>query len=367
MKTIGMDVRMWSHPGIGRYTRELVKELVPLAPDIPFCLLGIPSDRKAISHLAPHSEFRAVSSPIYSILEQWEIPREARTFDLLHVPHFNIPFFYKKKLIVTIHDLIYLYPHSHTLPLLGRSYVRALFKRIVKKADGVLTVSEFTKRELLRLFPKLPDRRIFVTPEAAAVHFRKIEDLQILSSVRKKFKLEKPFILFVGSFKPHKNLPNLMQAVSLLREKRRLDHELVMVGRPDKKNEGILRLATRHSFARILGELNDEELVALYNLADVFVLPSFWEGFGLPILEAMACGAPVVASNRSSLPEVVGKAGFLFDPDRVDALEEVLYNVLVDKELRKKMSLDGLERARCFSWKKTAEETLRVYRQILCG
>ncbi len=367
MKQIGIDVRMWSHPGIGRYIRELVRELVPLAPDMKFCFFGATDHRDPLLRLAPQSEFRQASSPIYSISEQWEIPRQAQGLDLLHVPHFNAPFFSKTKLVVTVHDLIYLYPRSHTLSFLGQAYVRALFQRIVKKAGAILTVSEFTKGELLRFFPTLQKNRIFVTPEAAAAHFRKIEDLETLSSVRKKLKLEKPFILFVGSFKTHKNLPRLIQAVSLLREKRHLDHELVMVGRSDKKNQDVLRFATQHSFVRILGELSDEQLVAIYNLADVFVLPSFWEGFGLPILEAMACGTPVVASNRSSLPEVVGKAGFLFDPDRVDALEDVLYNVLVDKELRKKMSLSGLDRARGFSWRKTAEETLRVYRQILCG
>ncbi|MGH7197453.1 MAG: glycosyltransferase family 4 protein [Candidatus Omnitrophota bacterium] len=343
---IGIDARMWDHPGIGRYLRELSSAM----------------------HAEPFEHelfFMRAGSKIYSLAEQCEIPWKARNFDLLHAPHFNIPVFFGGRLVVTIHDLTYYHSPEVARSPFAKAYVTWLLRAIQKKAVAILTVSEYTKKDLLENFPRIPERRVFVTPEAAAPEFKKIADENILGRIGGKYSLRKPFILFVGSLKKHKNVPVLIEAVARLRAARGIPHELVLTGKRDSANGELAGLVSRHGFVRYIGEAEGRDLPGLYNLADAFVLPSFREGFGLPVLEAMACGTPVVASNRTSLPEVAGEAGLLFDPDRIDALEDVLYNVLNNNELRKNMIQKGFEQAQRFSWKKTAQQTLDVYRRAL--
>ncbi len=316
MKKIGLDARMWDHPGIGRYIRELSRELVNRSTNINISFIGnsrliqdfFGSDKHSIikpSCVEAHSK-------IYSLAEQWEIPQKSSRCDLLHVPHFNIPIFLKKKLVVTIHDLIYLHEPKASRSKFGKVYTTWLLKVIEKKAAAVITVSEYTKNDLLNYFPGLRAERVFVTHEAPSALFKKIEDKSALQRIKQQLGLSRPFVLFVGTLKPHKNLSTLIKAVKILRDKKAIDHELVVVGRKDERQKELLKLIYQNSFVRYLGELPDAELVALYNLADVFVLPSTYEGFGLPAVEAMACGTPVITSNRSSLPEVIGSAGLSF-------------------------------------------------------
>ncbi len=342
MAKIGFDARMADHPGIGRYIRELSRELVadPAGSQITF-LRG--------------------TSPIYSLSEQVEMGWRSRHFDLLHVPHFNIPVMYGGKLVVTVHDLIYLRNDNY----LRYAYVSWLFRVIEKKAAAVITVSEYTKKDLLDHFPSLRPDRVFVTYEAASPIFQKITDSRILDAAKERFAIKKPFVLYVGSLKAHKNIPALIRAMDFLRRGKKIEHELVLVGRSDPKNREMADLLARHSFVRYLGELSDSDLVYLYNMADLFVLPSFWEGFGLPVLEAMACGTPVAVSNRASLPEVAGDAALLVDPASVDGISDVLYNILSDNELRKDRVSKGFDQVKRFSWKNTAQQTLKVYQQVL--
>lgn len=363
--SIGMDARMWDHPGIGRYIRELAAKLVPTAEAKRFALLAPPKFKEAFGPAPSHAEFRNAYSKIYGLDEQFEIAGLSKDLDLLHVPHFNIPIFRKKPLVVTIHDLTYLREPGAAKRRFARQYADYLFKKIAKKAAAVITVSEFTRRDLLAAFPKLDPKKVFVTHEAASPLFGVIEDAELLARVRTRLGLVKPFVLFVGSLKPHKNVPMLIQAVDELRREKGMDHELVLVGRPDPSNKALASLIAQSPFVRALGELSDDDLVPIYNLADAFVLPSFREGFGLPALEAMACGTPVLVSDRSSLPEVVGDAGLVFDPRQVDALTELLYNVLRNGQLRKNMKQSGRVRAAQFSWERAAEETLRVYERVL--
>lgn len=344
---MAVDVRMRTHPGIGRYITELTQKLPVCGADFSFNFLD------------------SARAPIYGFGEQWEIPKLAARTDLLHVPHFNFPLRWKKPLVVTIHDLIYLSYPAAAKSRMAPTYLRFMLNRLAKRPAKILTVSEFTKRELLRIFPGFNERNISVTHEAVSDFFRPLANDPALSDCRKKYSLGGPFILFVGSLKPHKNLPTLIRAVARLREQKRLPHELILAGRTDGTNKELRRLLAENSFVRCIGSTSDEELRALYNLAETLVLPSFFEGFGLPVLEAMACGCPVIASRAASLPEVGGEAAFYFDPTRVDALGEVLYNVLTDQNKRNSMKKKGLEQIQQFSWTKTANQTLEVYRQAL--
>jgi glycosyltransferase involved in cell wall biosynthesis len=345
-KKIGIDARMWDHPGIGRYLRELTGAL----------------------HAEPFEHEIALiagRSPIYSLAEQWEVPWRARNADLLHVPHFNIPVLFGGRLVVTIHDLTYFHAPDVSASRFAKPYVTWLLGAVRRNARAVLTVSEYTKRDLLEHFPGIRAESVFVTHEAAAPEFRKLADPEALARIAAKYSLRQPFVLFVGSLKKHKNVPALIEAVGRLRRAKGIPHELVLTGKRGSADGELTALIDRSPFVRHLGEAEGHDLPGLYNLAEVFVLPSFREGFGLPVLEAMACGTPVIASDRTSLPEVAGEAGLLFDPDHIDALESVLYNVLNNKELQKKMSQNGIEQAKKFSWQKTAQETLDVYRQVL--
>ena len=345
-RKIGIDARMWGHPGIGRYLRELSGAMAA----------------EPFEHELFYIRGRA---KIYGLAEQWEIPWKARHFDLLHVPHFNIPVLFNGKLVVTIHDLTYFHSPEVSKSPLAKLYVTWLLRTIRKKARAILAVSEYTKKDLLETFPGIPENLVFVTHEAAAPEFRKIEDENALARIRGKYSLNRPFVLFVGSLKKHKNVPALIEAVARLKERKNIPHELVLTGKSGPTEKELTALIGRHDFVRMIGEAEGRDLPGLYSLAEAFVLPSFREGFGLPVLEAMACGTPVVVSNRTSLPEVAGDAGLLFDPERIDALEDVLYNVLNNNELRKNMIQRGFEQAQRFSWKRTAEQTLQVYRQAL--
>ncbi|MBI4432051.1 MAG: glycosyltransferase family 4 protein [Candidatus Omnitrophica bacterium] len=366
-RSVAIDARMWGHPGIGRYIRELSGALVHQSADLDFLFLGPEVVRQWLDGRRPHPHvFQKTHSPIYSIREQFEILKGGCSADLLHVPHFNIPVFFPGRLVVTLHDLIYLKDaRSSFAGGLGRAYAQTLFAAVGRRASAILTVSEHTRKDLLDCFSWIDSRKIHVTPEAVSPQFQKIRDGQVLSQIKHFYGLDRPFVLYVGSFKRHKNLEVLLEAMRLLREENKCDHDLVLIGRPDKNNTGLLRQIARLSFVKTLGEVPDQDLPALYNLADLFVLPSLIEGFGLPVLEAMACGVPVIASNRTSLPEVGGQAALYFEPTQIDALRELLYNVLRDKELREKMIALGFDQARLFSWENTADLTLRVYEKAL--
>ncbi len=364
-RRIGIDLRMWAHAGIGRYLRELYFAMLRQKPDVTFRLLTSESVRRSLAHRQDDVEFQNSFSSIYSLAEQWELFSFSKKTDLLHVPHFNIPVMGSGKLVVTVHDLVYLKDAKHSGSHLGRAYVNYLFKQIEKKAHAVLAVSEYTKADLLEHFPKLKNR-IFVTHEAVSFVFQPVGAVEDLERIKKKYSLARPFVLFVGSLKAHKNVARLIHVLQELRKDKGIPHELLLVGRQDEKEKELLRLIKNSSsFVKAIGVIGDEELVSLYHLAEVFVLPSLWEGFGLPVLEAMACGTPVLASNRASLPEVVGQAGRLFDPERVDDLKELLYNVLQNRDLRQKMRADGFLQAKKFSWDKTAARTLNVYERVL--
>ena len=335
------------------------------ARGVIFRLLSPREAEQALRLKRPEIEIQLSGAAVYSLAEQWELSFFSRRVDLLHVPHFNIPVLGAKKLVVSVHDLIYLKGDEHSGSSLGRAYAEFMFKSIERKADAVIAVSQYTQQDLLEHFPKLKGRT-FVTHEAASFLFQPVTAQGDLETAKKKYSLQRPFVLFVGSLKKHKNVPLLIEAVASIRRDKKIDLELVLVGRQDKKEKELLSMVqANRSFVRTLGQMSDEELVHLYNLAEVFVLPSLWEGFGLPALEAMACGTPVLASDRASLPEVVQDAAILFDPTRVDALKDALYNVLQNSELRQKMRRMGIEQAKKFSWERTASETFAVYERVL--
>lgn len=363
MKRIGIDARMWFHPGIGRYLRETSLALLSRPSEFKFIFFG-PSTLRPELNRFPTADFRETASPIYSLREQWELALRSRSVDVFHVPHFNIPFFHGERLVVTVHDLLYLHDRTASRSRWGRPYVNALLKRVARTARAVIAVSEFTKKDLLKNFPSLDPNRVFVIHEAASEFFKPVPKPEAEAHLRRRFALEGPFVLFVGTLKPHKNLKTLAEAMRSARS-RGVREKLVVVGRADPKAPEAAESLSGDEGACFLGEVADEDLRMLYGAATVFVLPSLWEGFGIPVLEAMACGAPVISSNAASLPEAAGDAAELFSPLGTDALERLLVAVLSDPSRRAAMSQKSLTQAARFSWERTAERTLAVYREAL--
>lgn len=269
--------------------------------------------------------------------------------------------------VMTIYDLAFLrYPQYVTAVV--RTY-KARVKQCLQWTDMVITSAESSKAEIIE-FLKVPADRIWVTPLASRYSsgVYPAADPALLTAAKTYFDLSQPYILFVSTLEPRKNVVSLIQAFNHLKADLKVEHHLVLIGQPGWQYGPILREIAaspwQHCIHR-LGYLSDELTALFYQHADVFAYPSFYEGFGLPVLEAMTLGCPVVTSNRSSLPEVVGDAALMVNPDDVDDLAAALERVIGDRPLRQTLIERGRARAAQFSWNRTALETLKAYRSLL--
>jgi glycosyltransferase involved in cell wall biosynthesis len=280
--------------------------------------------------------------------------------DLVHVqylvpPHCPVP------LITTIHDISFR-RHPRWFPLKHALLLNLLVPLAIQQAGRVLTCSEYTRREMIALYGT-EEQKIVVTPYAADPIYRPLPDDEARQAVRERFNLRHPYILSVGVLQPRKNLPRLVEAYA--RIAREVPQHLVLVGKEGWAFEALQRRVAGSGVAsriHFTGYVADADLPPLYAAADLFVYPSLYEGFGLPPLESMACGTPVVTSNSTSLPEVVGDAAVTVDPRDVTALATAIAEVLTSPGRRDQLIEAGLVRARQFSWERTAAETVAVYR-----
>src|ERR1041384_2123257 len=268
--------------------------------------------------------------------------------------------------VATIHDLSFEHL-PETFNRRSRAQLRLTVRHTARKAAQILTLSEFSRRDIVDTYRIAPDR-VSVTPAAAPSHFKPIEDETELRKIREIYGIERDYILSVSSIQPRKNLIRLIEAYSCLRGLRPEGKlpQLVLVGKRGWLDNETFRAAQRHSANNDIaftGYVAENDLPALYSGATCFVYPSFFEGFGLPILEAMQCGAPVIGGNRTSIPEVVGNAGLLFDPFNTNSLVQALTRVLDDLEYRTALRTRGLARAQEFDWKQTALMTLQAYQK----
>jgi glycosyltransferase involved in cell wall biosynthesis len=286
--------------------------------------------------------------------------------DLLHV-QYTAPMGCSVPVVVSVHDVSFLEHPEYFKPGRARQ-LRWTVRRTVDRAARVLTVSEFSRRAILRVYGHLDEDKVVVAHNAAGAEFRPVSRPAALAAVRERFSLGRPFLLTVGDLQPRKNQIGLIRAFAdLVRACPQLRHDLVLAGKPTWFADQVVAAARESGVAdriRLLGFVSDAELLQLYNACDVFVFPSFYEGFGLPALEAMACGRAVACSNASALPEVVDSAAILFDPYRTDEMVRALRDLLVDAELRTRMERLGLQRAANFSWQKTANAILDVFREV---
>ena len=365
---IGIDARKLHDFGIGTYIRNLLRHLARLDSQTEFVLLCRPEDRESLAVLGEN--FRPVpeSSGNYSIAEQikvpWALRREGVT--LFHAPHYVLPPLVQCRSVVTIHDAIHLMFPQYLPNQAALFYAKWSISQAARRATRVMTVSESSKRDILRFVDTEPSK-IDVIYNAYDERFAIEPAEEEMDRVRERYQLEDQFVLYAGNVKPHKNLERLIDAFHLVRQQG-LDHlKLVLIGDEISKYSSLRRAVHRyqlHKYVRFLGYMPEETLAVMYRLAGVFVFPSLYEGFGLPPLEAMASGTPVVTSNVSSLPEVAGDAAVLVDPYDPQAIADGIYRALTDEALRKQMILKGIARAGQFSWEQSARRVRAIYGEV---
>lgn len=364
---IGIDARMayYTGAGIGQYIRRLVKGLARIDSPEKFVLF---QSRKDAAVMANTRRFqrRNLWTPSHHRLEQWILPLEIAftNVDLLHSPDFIPPFWRNTRSIITIHDLHFLrYPHFLTEDA-ARYYSQ--IDEAVRQTDHIIAVSESTRDDTINLLGVSPDR-ITVIYEAADPAYRPIDDPGILARIREKYGLPEKFVLFVSTVEPRKNIPTLLRAMRLLLDRHGPLASLALVGKRGWLFEEVFELVREldlENDVRFLGRVPQEDLVLLYNAATVHAHPAFYEGFGLPPLEAMSVGTPTVVSDVSSLPEVVGDAGWRVPPEDAKGWAAAIGRLLADEDLRTDFRRRGLEQAGRFSLERMAEETLAVYRHV---
>ncbi len=365
---VAIDARKLHDFGIGTYIRNLLRHLARLDHESEFVLLVGEGDLDISAQLGPNFRTVLEPSPNYSIQEQLHIPWTLRRErpDVFHAPHYVLPFGVRCRSVVTIHDCIHLMFPQYLPSRMAYLYARASLWNAATRSSRILTVSEASKRDILHFFDVEPDK-IEVVYNAIDERFWNRPDEGDVSRVRERYQLTSRFVLYVGNIKPHKNLVRLIEAFDLVRKRGLDDVKLLIIGDEISKLPALRRAVHSHKLhkeVRFLGYVRDETLAILYRLASAFAFPSLYEGFGLPALEAMASGTPVVTSNVSSLPEVVDDAAVLVDPYSVDAIADGLIRVLSDPVLAADLSRRGLMRARDFSWERSVARTREIYRQV---
>jgi len=343
--------------GFGFYVKDLVDNLKKVAPENEYFLIdpGTQTD---------------FTTPQRLIWDQFTFPSRAKKakVEILHQPCFSAPLFYSGKVVLTIHDLISHY-FPQNMPVGSRLYFSKWMPLTYNRADKIIAISENTKKDIMH-FLQIPEEKIVVIHSAVGEDFKPVSDLSRIEAIKKKYKTGDKFILDVGTLEPRKNLPFLVKAYHLALKDGKISHNLVLTGKKGWYYEGLFELIKDLDLeGKVIlpGYVPDNDLPVLYNAADLFAFPSLYEGFGFPPLEALSCGTPVIAANNSSVPEVVGEAGILLDVKNEKVWAENMVRVLSDKALAKELSQKGLERAKSFSWYKTAQETIAVYQEVLMG
>lgn len=363
---IGFDARLvyYQQAGIGQYILQLVRGLARLTS--PHELWVFRSRKAAPLQLPGHVRQAKLWTPSHHRIESAALLTElaSRRLALLHSPDFIPPFGGRFRSVITIHDLTFLHFPQFLTPKSARYYGQ--IKRAVERADHIIADSNWTKDDVIQHL-EVPPERVTTVHLAANQVYRPITDRQEVRRAAMRHGLPSDFIIFVGTLEPRKNVPVLLRALRHLHDQGYQVH-LAIVGRKGWLYEDIFSTLTELKLAEhvhFVENASNEDLARLYNAARCLALPSYYEGFGLPPLEAMACGTPVVVSDRASLPEVVGDAGLLVDPDNPEALGEALAQVLDDSELRASLRQRGLVRASEFSWARAARKTMAVYEKVL--
>jgi len=370
---IGIDCRLFSSSftGIGRCTHELVKHIIEmnrkLAEPHELVLFFNNPEYREFRSLAPIKKV-LINAKHYSFDEQWTFWRKLKKekCDVVHFPHFNKPILYKGDYTVTIHDLtLSMFPGKKMTKWYHRLAYHMVIKSAIKHARRVIAVSQNTKNDIIEHFKIKPDK-IAVVYNGVNKEFDLMKDVEKTHPTLRKHKINKQFLLYVGVWRSHKNLPRMIEAFKKLRESS--DIQLVITGKPDLHYPEVIDTVKRLKLTENVifpGLVSEKELIHLYNAAMIFIFPSLYEGFGLPPLESMRCGTPVVASRTSSIPEICGNENAIFfDPYDVEDIAEKIAMVYKDAELQGRLIKNGAERASEFSWEKMSKDTFKIIQNV---
>ncbi len=353
--SIGLDIQttLGQKTGFGFYVSALISQLNRL-------------DRFHYHLFRPDRE-GDLSAPQRFWWDQVVLPARARLacVDLLHQPAFSVPMFYSGKVVVTVHDLIAIV-YGQDIPFFSRQYFGHWMPFTYRKANHIIAVSNHTKRDLIKLL-NLPEQKITVIYEGVEPNFKPIKRPSVIKKVQKRYQTGGRYFLHLGTLNPRKNLDFLIRIFAQV-VRRHPDCRLILTGKQGWYYTGLYKTVARLGLGRhvvFTGYIEEVDKPALYSGAVGFTFPSLYEGFGFPPLEAMACGTPVIASNRSSIPEVVGRAGILLDPNDGPGWVKAIERLLDSSSFAQKLAAQGLVQAKKFNWFKTAQQTTLVYQRVL--
>jgi glycosyltransferase involved in cell wall biosynthesis len=359
----------WSYgTGIGNYTYHLIEKLNSLDSINDYTFLW--TDDDPYSAIPFSKKFSYYRLPKDDLREEIEIPLwlSNEGVDIFHLPQngFRTPIRDRRtKIIVTIHDLIPYFIPEMVRPSFLKRFITEM-PQIIERADHITTVSETSKQDLIKVFNVNPEK-ITVIPSAPSSIYTRLPKQEVQSFLKTNFNLEKPYILYVGGLNPRKNVPELIYAYSKIHRDLPTSHLLVIPGSNSKHLQKLKQLVEALDLSAEVffpGFVESEALPYLYNGASLFVYPSLYEGFGLPPIEAMACGTPVITSNVSSLPEVVGDAALTINPSDTLQLAETMFTVLTNSTLARNLIKRGIKHAQRYSWEQNAKRFLEVYHQV---
>jgi glycosyltransferase involved in cell wall biosynthesis len=362
-----IDARMLGNSGIGRYTQNIIEKMDALAPeiDIQSTIFLNSGDEKYLGQLDHTSLIYPLSrTSIYGLKEQIMLAYYLAALkpDLVHFPNFNVSLKKKFPFVVTIHDLIYLKYPGACPNILARIYAAFMIGFACRQARLIITDSQYSKQDLMNTI-HVPEKKIRVIYPAVGPKYQPVRDpkLQLI-----KYALPEKYILYVGNHEKRKNIPALVAAFS--RSQAVQEYKLVIAGKQDLRRKEIYQAIKDHQVAERVyfsGYINEEDLPALYMQAGMLAFPSSYEGFGLPILEAMACGTPIVCSNATSIPEVSGDAALVIDPFDSTGFANAIDRVLTDQGLRRQLQEKGFQRVKQFTWDNAIQEHIKAYKEAL--
>ncbi len=388
-RLVGIDARFYGPlgKGLGRYTQEIVDNIIKLNEDelLDFIIFLAPDNYDEFICPNEHVRKKVIKSRWYTLAEQFEVPFRwlKEGIDLMHFPHFNVPFFKPGPYLVTIHDLIltkFPTPRASTLhPLiywLKDFAYRIIISSAVKRAKKIITISNFTKKDIIEKF-RAKEEKVVVTYEGAA-NLNKGNDSLFVAKLNNEktlalYNIKGPFLLYVGNAYPHKNLDGLISAFAKIHNEQN-NLRLVLVGKEDyfynqikefAKSNNLWQKDNHNTPVVFTGYVPDVDLETLYQEATAYVFPSFYEGFGLPPLEAMANGCPVISSNCASMPEVLGEAAAYFNPYNKEEMIKVIKRVINSETERNSLSALGKQQVKKYSWWECAVQTNQVYHKEL--
>lgn len=371
---IGIDARLFGTQqaaGIGVWIEELIGNLIKLDEKNQYIVTMLPKTADFFPFYASNLKKKVVQFSHYTYSEQFLYPRVLKQLklDLIHYTNFNTPVFFRDiKNVVSIYDLtLWFYPGRRQRSWFRRMIYRYVIKKSCENADRIIAISKKTKEDIIK-YLKIDPCKIDVVYAAAPKRPKMAIDKRKMDQMFGKHNISRPFFLYVGQWRHHKNLVRLIRAFASFRRQYNLDYQLVLVGSVDKYAPEIPRTIKQLGLQDLVittGYVSDASLPMFYAKAEAFVFPSLYEGFGIPPLEAMSAGTPVISSNASVMPEILGDAAMYFDPTNIDDMAMAMHKVATSFTVKKQLTEKGFKQVRKYSYAKMAKEILNIYSQVL--